>query len=419
MSAHIQNVEQLSISPLRRSALTIAQAALAAIDTEQVIRSAVSLQDSLLHIRDVTFDLSIYKNIRVLGFGKASCRAAAALESILGNHITHSAILTPEAVVCGTMTTYHGTHPVPSLQNVQATQHIVELAEKSEKDDLVIVVVSGGGSALLCWPESELEQGRFLYEAYIKSGGTIQQLNTVRKHLSLVKGGGLAKMLHPATVIGLIFSDVPGQHDDIVASGPTFYDATTIADAQSVAETLHLGTYHFIETPKDKNIFSNVHNITLVSNTVALDAMTESAQKIGLEPIVLSSELYDSAPQAIEKIFSAARPHSAVIAGGEISMKTHPEGSGGRNLYMNMLALEHIADNQVFIALASDGLDNSDVAGAVVDSATKQRLNELGIDITSYIEKTDAYRLFAKIDNVITTGPTGANVSDLYLLLTE
>lgn len=441
MPANIKNISQLDSSPLRHTALNILQAALNSIDTESVIRKSVALDGNTLRIRDASYDLSNFKRIRVIGFGKAAARAASALEQLLGNHITDGAIISLEDAHCKLIKTYKGTHPLPSQENVEATEYIIKIAESSDEHDLIIVIVSGGGSALLCWPEPEYMQGKRLYEAFLKSGGTINQLNTVRKHISEIKGGGLAKMLHPATVVGLIFSDVPGDHDDVVASGPTFFDATTAVDAERIARELGLGTYEFIETPKDAQLFASVRNITLVSNTVALDAMSAAAQEAGFVPVLLTSELYDPAQQAIEKLFASARPRSAIIAGGEVSVKTHHNGSGGRNLHMSLLALQRITENQLFVALASDGMDNSDAAGAIADSATAASAQKAGLDPKPYIERTDAYTFFQKInnpaleehltrlehspmlfrggDNMLITGPTGANVSDLYLLLTK
>ncbi len=419
MSAHITNSEELATTPLRRVALDILQAGLDAIDTEQVVRSAITLDGSLMHIHTTAYDLTHYKRVRVIGFGKAASHAALALEHILGNRITDGAVIDLGTAPHTHIRAYQGTHPLPSPENVEATKPIVEIAESSDEHDLVIVVVSGGGSALLCWPESEYTQSRHLYETFLASGGNIRELNTVRKHLSLVKGGGLARMLYPATVLGLILSDIPGDHDDIVASGPTFFDTTTASDAERIARTLGLGSYEFIETPKDKKLFANVRNITLVSNMTALAAMADAAKKAGLEPLVLSSELYDPADRALKKLSVAARPHMAVLAGGEVSVKPRPGGSGGRNLFMSLLALRYITNDQLFVALASDGQDNGDVAGAIADGQTMTHVKELGLDIDDTIERTDALRFFQKANNILMTGPTGANVSDLYLLLTQ
>lgn len=418
---NISNILKLDTTPLRHKALAIAQAALDAIDTEQVIRSSISLDGNMMRIKDSKYDISKFRRIRVIGFGKAAASAAYTLEQILGDYISDGDVIDLEsnATQCKRISVFHGSHPEPSLKNVDATAHVVEIAESSDESDLVIVLVSGGGSAMLVLPKSEYEQGKRLYGSYITSGGTIQQLNIVRKYLSLIKGGGLAKMLYPATVIGLIFSDVPGDHDDIVASGPTFHDSTTIEDAKRISSELDLGKYDLIETPKEGKYFERVTNITLVSNTTALDAMSAAARESDFEPTILSAELYDSAPEALEKMIAAARPHTAVIAGGEISMKARTGGTGGRNLYISLLALQRVADNQLFMALASDGMDNSDVAGAIADATTVASMKKAGIDPAKYIDDTDAYSFFKKINNTILTGPTGANVSDLYFLLTE
>ncbi len=166
---------------------------------------------------------------------------------------------------------------------------------------MIIVLVSGGGSALLCCPEKECKQGMLFTIAFLKTGGTISEMNTIRKHLSLLKGGGLAKIAYPATVIGLIFSDIPGNAFENVASGPTYKDKTTVADAEKIITENNLGNFELIETPKEDKYFEKVHNFVLVSNTTAVDAMAKKAKELDLDAKIVSTELYDEVDKAFEK----------------------------------------------------------------------------------------------------------------------
>lgn len=414
----IKNFNELAVTDLRRGALKIIESGLDAIDTEKVVLSSVKLTGDILTIKDSKFDLKNFKRIKVIGFGKAACRAALALEAVLGSRINDGAVVGLDKITCDYIETYQGGHPLPSTGSLEAGRRIFELSQNSDEKDLAIVIVSGGGSALLCWPETEYHQGQALYKEFMRCGGTIQDLNTVRKHISLIKGGGLAKLLYPATVVGLIFSDVPGPYYDCVASGPTYLDESTVADAQAVAEKMKLGSFDFLETPKEDIYFQKVKNIVLTSNTAALEAMSTKATELGFKSKIISSELYDTPEKVIERFALAAEPNAAIFGGGETCLKIdHAGGHGGRNLFLSMKAMPSFMDNSLFISFASDGMDNGPAAGAIVDTLTRQHLKQSGLNVNDFIERYDPQALFAKIDNLIFTGPTNANVSDLMMLL--
>jgi glycerate 2-kinase len=346
--------------------------------------------------------------------------AALALEKVLGDKITEGAVIGLEKIETKYVETFAGTHPVPSGENLLAGNKIYEIIKDSNEEDLIIVLVSGGGSSLLCYPESEYVEGAKLYNAFLKTGGTISEMNTIRKHLSLLKGGGLAKIAYPATVVGLIFSDVPGSAFQNVASGPTYKDETTITDAQKIITQNNLGDFNLIETPKEDKYFEKVYNFILVSNEIAVKAMQKKSEELGLKASIISTELYEQVDESLNKIFSSLG--EVVLAAGEPSV-TVPEnaGKGGRNLHMGLEAIRMnlVADNSVFISFASDGMDNSDVAGAVVDKETIEKINKLGLDVNDYSIRFDSYNLFEKTGDIIHTGPTGANVSDLMILLNK
>ena len=414
----IKNFSELATTPNRELALKIIEAGLSAIDTENVISNSIKLENNILSIQDKSFDLNKFKKIKVVGFGKSSCMAALALEKVLGDKITEGAVVGLEKVKTKYIETFAGTHPRPSEENMIAGNKIYEILKDSKVEDLIIVLASGGGSALLCYGENEYKQGEKLYDAFLKTGGTISEMNTVRKHLSLLKGGGLAQIAYPATVVGLIFSDVPGDNFQDVASGPTYKDETTVADAEKIIKKNNLGDFILNETPKDDKYFENVHNLVLVSNKFAIDAMAKKAGGLGLEASIISTELYDEVDKALGKIFGVSS--GVVLAAGEPSVFVPKNaGRGGRNLHMGLEAikLNLIKDDSVFISFASDGMDNSDVAGAVVDKNTIEKAEKLNLDVNDYSTRFDSYNFFQKTGDLIITGPTGANVSDLMILL--
>lgn len=418
----IKNFNELATTENRKSALAIMESGLEAIDTESVILNSVLLQDNVLSILGKSFDLANFKKIKVVGFGKGSSVAALALEKILGSKIEEGAVIGLHKVDSKYIETFVGTHPKPSKINLEAGEKIYEIIKDSTEEDLIIVLVSGGGSALLCNTEDECEQGIRLYDAFLKSGKTITEINTIRKHLSILKGGGLAKIAYPATIVGLILSDIPGGNFENVASGPTYKDKTTIADAEKIITENNLGEFTLVETPKEDKYFEKVHNFMLVSNTIATEAMAKKARELNLEVNIASTDLYDEVNEAIKKIFFRKKNNSVVLAAGEPSVVVPEDGGkGGRNLHMGLTAIKNkmIDGDSVFISFASDGMDNSDVAGAIVDKSTIEKAEKLKLDIDDYLNRFDSYNFFQKTDDMIITGPTGANVSDLMILLTK
>ncbi|MEK7190562.1 MAG: DUF4147 domain-containing protein [Patescibacteria group bacterium] len=422
MKKWIKNWDILATTENRKNALKIVEAGLDAINTEEVIKNKIKLENNVLTVMGEDFNLTKFKKVKVVGFGKSSGEAALALEKILGSRIENGAVIGLEKVATQYIETFTGTHPRPSQANLPAGKKIYEIIKNSSADDLIIVLVSGGGSALLCYPESEYLEGEKLYNAFLGSGKTISEINTIRKHLSLLKGGGLAKIAYPATVIGLIFSDVPGDIFENVASGVTYKDPTTIANAQKIITENNLGEFNLIETPKEDKYFEKVHNFVLVSNKIAVETMAKKAEELNLEVNIVSTDLYDEVGETLEKIFSAKRDNTVVLAAGEPSIIVPKNGGkGGRNTHMGLEAMKNkIIDNDsVFISLASDGVDNSDVAGAVVDKDTMEKAEKSGLDVNDYLVRFDSYNFFQKTGDLIMTGPTGANVSDLMILLTK
>lgn len=420
MSHIISNFENLAINQSRIDALSIMEEGYKAIDTTGVVKGKVTLVDGVLTLEGNSYTLKDYERVFIVGFGKASCKAVQALEEVLGDELDGGIVIDKHASVCKVVNVYQGSHPLPSSHNVEVSQKIADLAESLTEKDLAIVVVSGGGSALLCWPMSECDQGNELYSRFLHAGGTIQELNVIRKHISSIKGGGLAKLLYPAQVVSLIFCDVPGDHFQEVASGPTYLDASTIEDAKKLLEKYNIkDMFSFNETPKEEKYFEKVVNIPFVSNRASLAAMTEEAKKRGYEVVSLGDEVYVSPEEFLSQAKNALKPKTVVIAGGELSIKlTHEGGVGGRNFYIGSLGIDQIGDEDVLITFASDGIDNRSIgAGTLVDKETKRKLAEKNIDHHKEHESDKDSEMFIEIGDAIITGDTGSNVSDLYLML--
>ncbi len=422
MAGHIKNFEELAMTPNRRLALSIAEAAIESIKSEDAVFSSVRLEGNILNVQGENYDLSKFKKIKIVGFGKASSAAASSLEQILGSKIDGGAVIDLNTLNLERIETFAGTHPLPSQKNIDAGEKIFEIIKNSGAEDLVIAIVSGGGSALLCYSQDECGQGIDFYNQSLEHGLRINEMNTIRKHLSVLKGGGLAKIAYPATVIGLVFSDIPGDDFADVASGPTYKDKSTVADAKEIIKKYSLGDFNLMETPKEDMYFEKVRNYILVSNKTAVEAMDRKSKELGLRTVIVSTELYDETKGALAKIFKESSDNTVVLAAGEPKLVVSKKGgTGGRSLYMGLEAIQMglVKENSVFIPLASDGVDNSDAAGAIVDKNTIEKIKQKGINVEEHLNNFNAYPVFKNSGDMIMTGPTGANVSDLMILLTK
>ncbi|MDP3947556.1 MAG: DUF4147 domain-containing protein [bacterium] len=414
----IKNADDLGTTPERRDMLKILEAGYDSIETTQVIRTNVRVEEATLRVAGHRFDLSGFKSISIIGFGKGAATAVHTLTEILRDKVTRGVVIDKVAIESDRILSYKGTHPVPSSSNVEASAKVVEVATALTAEDLVLVVVCGGGSSLLCWPESECRQSQCLYEAFLRAGATVHEVNLVRKHISMVKGGGLAKLLYPATVVGLVFSDIVGDRPEEVASGPTYYDSSTIEDAKRILAAYGIREeLTLVETVKDKKYFESVTNIVLISNAHALGAMAKIAERLGYRSDIVQEPLYASADDALNALQTRSTDKSVVLAGGEIIVKvTDPGGNGGRCQYLALHALPKLYDSQVFAAVASDGNDNGDIAGAVVDAETDRKIAHYHLEGRDKL--LNAYDIISKTNDYVMTGPTEANVSDWYILLT-
>ncbi len=419
---------------LRRQALRIFQAALQAADPYQAV---------LRHLR---VDPNPYRNIFVIGAGKASAQMARAVERLLGARIScgeinvkdgHGAALRRIQInECG--------HPVPDQRGVAGARRIARIASQAGPDDLIICLISGGASALLPLPAPPitLAQKQKTTRLLLACGANIHEINCVRKHISRIKGGQLARLAYPATLLTMILSDVIGDDLDTIGSGPTVPDRSTFADARAIFEKYRIGNQlptavrerlnsSTEETPKpgDK-IFKKTRNVIVGSNALAVDAAAAEARRLGFHTLVLSTFLEGEARQvarvhaAIAKeIRAAGRPlqtPACVISGGETTVTIRGKGLGGRNQEFALAAALDIAGlrDVVILSGGTDGTDGpTDAAGAICDGTTLARAEALGQDAPAFLANNDSYHYFEALGDLIRTGPTGTNVADVQLVL--
>lgn len=413
----IKNFKQLAISKERKLALQIIEAGLEAIKTENVMKNSIKLNKNFLIIKNKKFNLKKFKNVYVIGGGKASHLMARYIENLLSNKITYGIVNSNINLKLKRIHVIKAGHPTPNEDGALGVQKMVNIASEATKDDLVICLISGGGSSLMTSAFGlPLEEKIKLNNLMLKSGAKIQEVNIVRKHIDDIKGGVLAKYCYPATVISLIFSDVIGDDLSSIASGPTVLDKTTLRDAYKIIKKYKLPKIKLVETPKDSKIFKKVHNLCIINNKVALDAMRNKASKLKLKTKILSNKIMGEASLVGKVLAKSGKKKYAVLAAGETTVTVHGNGKGGRNQELCLSALRYLKD-EVIVSVGSDGLDNSNHAGAIVDEISKTKAKRLRLNMNKYIYNNNSYNFFKKTKDFIYTGQTGTNVADLMLVL--
>ncbi len=422
----IKNRDLLAINPMRDRALSIIDAGLEAIDTKKIIAKTVQLRDNFLFIKNQCYELNKYRNVYLVAFGKDSFVASQEIGKILGDKLTEGVVLSLKAGTVPRMTTFQCTHPKPSLNNVIATNRVMDLVKKANADDLILLVISGGGSAMLTAPyKITYEEKAMIAEELMNSGANIEELNIVRKHLSEIKGGRLAQLAYPATMITLIFSDVIGNDLSTIASGPTVPDHSTVADAEkvlekfSITEKAGLPDIELTESPKDLKYFQKVDNYLIVDNSVATEAMEDKARSWGYSTRVLANNLHGNCRDVGNLLLKEGRRGEALIAAGETTLEVSGDGVGGRCQEMVLANLQKVKENQVLVCVATDGHDHSGFAGAICDTYTLKRAKEEKVDPETYLQNNDSYHFFQKIGEGLDTGFLESNVADLMLVLTD
>jgi glycerate 2-kinase len=439
---------------LSTDAEAIWQAALAAVDPWRLVRENVERQGDVLRIQGREFDLSAFERVFVISFGKAAAAMGEALAEILDERLTGGLVVVPWPVGQGSsrLEYIEASHPVPDAGSVEAARRALELATQAGEKDLLLIGISGGGSSVLALPAEgiALDKKRRLTEDLLRAGATIQELNVVRKHLSGIKGGQLARAAFPATTVTLVISDVVANDLGTIASGPTYWDPSTYAEARAILECYGLWdsasamvrariedgeSGRAPETLKKGDpVFERVSTFIVGDNMTALRAAKHEAEKRGFEPIFLSSSDSGEARRTAAgySAFLAEMACSApnlprplcLLAGGELTVTVKGRGRGGRNTEFVLAALVEMEKAGVegldwlILSLGTDGIDGpTDAAGAWADVRTVRSARALGLNPSEYLDDNDSYGFFKQTGNLIMTGPTGTNVMDLRVFL--
>ena len=446
----IKNGETKLNQKARALALRSLESAINAVNPKQIIKSKLLLKNLTLHVNGYSIDLKKFKNIYVIGGGKASGSMAEALEQVLGNRITNGLVNVPRSSKNKTdiIKLHEASHPIPDEAGVEGTRRMLKIAEQAKEDDLVICLISGGGSSLMPLPRGKISiaDKKEITNVLLKCGATINEINTVRKHISDFKGGWLAKKAYPSSILNLILSDVVGDPLDFIASGPTVPDSTTFSDAikvlkkyrlwskapASIRKVLSDGEKGLIpETPKaNDEAFKRVYNVVVGNNRLASLTAQKYLKSEGLNTLLLTSTLEGEARHVgimlasiVHEVSVSGNPvpkPAGIIAGGETTVTVTGKGLGGRNQEIALAAAQKLNDmNGVVVAsLSTDGVDGpTDAAGAIADGKTLVRAAKMGLTPEEYLAENDSYHFFSKLGDLIFTGPTGTNVNDVSVIV--
>lgn len=422
---------------LRKDAEAIFRAALEAVDPYRCVRSSLEGMD----LRGRTF---------VVGMGKASVQMAKAAEDILGDRIEEGLVVTKygHGGKLRRIKVLEAGHPVPDQAGTRAAEEILKVALRAGEGDILLCLISGGGSALTPLPPEgiTLEEKRRTTELLLRCGARIEELNAVRKHLSRIKGGQLAEAANPARVVSLVLSDVVGDPLEVIASGPTVPDPTTFEDCiliarkygiweelpSSVRLRFEMGAKGILpETPKPGDpAFSSCKNVIVGNNRSALEAARKEAEVRGYKALLLTSFLQGEAREVgralasvvkeVRKSGEPVEPPACLLSGGETTVTVRGKGKGGRNQELALAMVGELAglEGVLVLSAGTDGTDGpTDAAGAFVDGGTLKRARKLGLEPEDYLRENDSYNFFRALGDLFVTGPTGTNVMDLQIAL--
>jgi hydroxypyruvate reductase len=446
-----------AIEELRSIAKSLFSKAVSAVDPYQRLKAMVNIEKDDLRVVMSEglmrqFDLKNFKNLYLIGAGKASASMAQAIEEVFGNRITKGIISTKLGHVLPLRwtETIEAGHPVPDQKGLIAAQKMIHLLKDSGPQDFVIFLLSGGASALLPMPAGviRLEEKQEMTQLLLDCGADIKEINTIRKHISQVKGGRLAQLAYPSTVLGFILSDVVGDPLDAIGSGPTVPDTSTFEEAweilkkyrllnevaPSIRRHLQSGKEGKIEeTPKPGNaLFERVHNTLIGSNLLALQTVAQESRSLGFNALILSSSIVGETREAARFHVAIAREvvhngnpiskPACLISGGETTVTIKGNGLGGRNQEFALVGAMEIQELEKVVLLSggTDGTDGpTDAAGAIADSTTIRRAREMGLDPSIHLENNNAYPFFKKLGDLLMTGPTRTNVMDVRIILVD
>ncbi len=434
----------------RQDALAIFQAALDAVEPARAVRSCLALENGALHAGSERLPLPSDGRVWVIGMGKAAVGMALPLEERLGDRIAGGLVVTKtgHGRPLSRLQVAEAGHPVPDAAGLEAADRVALILSDAKEGDLVVCLVSGGGSALLPAPVAgvSLQDKQEVTRQLLASGATIGELNCVRKHLSRLKGGGMSRLAYPARILTLILSDVVGDPLDVVASGPTVADPTTFRDALAIVDRyglrerapravlahLEAGRDGLVpETPKPgAPELARTVNVLVGTNAIAVRAAADHARGLGYRTLVLSTTvigetrpvamMHAAVAREIAASGNPVRPPACVISGGETTVTLRGRGKGGRNQEFALAAALEIEglEGALVLSAGTDGTDGpTDAAGAIVDGATVKRARAAGLDASRHLDENDAYPLFDALGDLVRTGPTGTNVMDLHIIL--
>lgn len=440
----------MDTATLRRHAEAIFQAGLAAVDAGKAVGRFVEVKGSTLLVGGEGYPLDAVDRIRLVGMGKASAAMAAPLREALGEQIRDGVIIVKDghARPLPGIRVREAGHPIPDQRGVRATEELIRLLEGGRAGDLLFCLISGGGSALSPAPVAEisLREKQEMTRVLLASGATIHEVNTIRKHLSRLKGGRLARLAHPATVISLILSDVVNDDLATIASGPTVPDPGSYSDCLEILEkrgirgltpsnvlaVLESGVRGEIpETPKEGDpAFESVENLIVGNNRMAVEAAGARARELGYETLLPASyQEGEARDQAMAHVGLARRvregvgpvtPPACLITGGEPTVTLRGEGKGGRNQELALAAAVEMEGLRgvVILSAGTDGTDGpTEAAGAVVDGRTVERGRSIGMEARAYLERNDSYHFLGPVGDLLVTGPTLTNVMDLRVVM--
>jgi glycerate-2-kinase len=435
---------------LKKVADQIIKASLNAVDPYQLVRDQIKRNGNNLVISNKEqIDLSDFDRVFLCGAGKGAAPLTKAMEELLGDRLNGGDIIVKyEHLADLTKINLHeAAHPVPDENGLKSTDILLNNLDNMTERDCVFVLLTGGGSALLeSLPEAiKLYDLQKLSSILLRCSATIHEINCIRKHISLIKGGQLARKIHPARCITLALSDVIGDNLSVIASGPTSPDPTTFEDALAILEKYDVTTKipsvilnylkrgsegRISDTPNDEDeIFKKVTNIVIGNNRLALNKAKITAESLGLNTIILTSMLEGEAKEIAKVVASIIneiqltdtplKKPACVLLGGEPTVRIQGIGKGGRNQELALaVAITNIHEPYVCVSVGSDGTDGpTDAAGAIVDHTTLSRADNLGLNAQEYLKNNDSYNFFAPLGDLIITGPTGTNVMDIVFAL--
>lgn len=435
---------------LRQDAYNIMSEAIAAVDPAACVYRSVKKEGSNLIINDRFYDISQYEKIYVIAFGKAAISMANAMEDILGDSLTDGISITKHgfSAPLKKMKTYEAGHPIPDDNSVEAGKMVHDFLENTSDKDLIFFLISGGGSALVTYPRKGVSITDIvkLTDSLMRAGATIDELNTVRKHLCSIKGGGLAKMAYPSESVSLILSDVVGDPLDVIASGPTVPDTSTFGEFSDIVDRYDLTLSPAVaglledglegvmeETPNSANpVFEKTSYYLVGNNSLALLEAEKKASVIGYNTMILSSSIIGESREVARVFASIAKEErlhggplplpACILAGGETTVTMKGKGIGGRCQEMALSFGIEVSglEGVLLLAAGTDGNDGTtDSAGAFADGDILQIGKDMQIDARHELQKNNSHSFFKDVGGLVSTGPTGTNVMDIYIILVD